>query len=45
MQTRITAETIFVGFEKEEYNLAQIDQERVKLSVQCSPNRRRMAQK
>jgi len=44
MQTR-TPESIFAGFETKEYNLAQIDHEQAKFSVQCDPNRRRMAQK
>jgi len=45
MQTRTTAESIFAGFDTKEYNLTQIDHEQVKFSFQCSPNRRRMAQK
>jgi len=35
MQTRTTPESIFADFEMKEYNLAQIDQERAKFSVQC----------
>jgi len=44
MQTR-TPESKFAGFETKEYNLAQIDHELPKFSLQCGLNRHRMAQK
>lgn len=42
-QTR-TPESILAGFETKKYNLSQIYHERAKFIVQCSLNKRRMAQ-
>jgi len=40
MQTTTTAGSIFAGFESKEYNLAQIDHERVKFSNQRNSKNR-----